>query len=69
MKRCRVYAITFNQYTNCMRDTVWCEETDKYLDVGRDTFLIFEDDIEKYKKFGNGIKTLTYMGDMIQEDD
>lgn len=38
MKRHKVYAIEFNQYTNCMCDTVWCEEDDEYLDVGKGTF-------------------------------
>lgn len=65
MERHKVYAVEFIQYTNCMHDTVWCEEADKYLDVGKGTFLIREEDIDKYRKFGHGIKTLTYIGDML----
>lgn len=69
MKRHKVYAVDFIQYTNCMCDTVWNEETDEYLDVGKGTFLIFEEDIDKYRKFGRGIKTLTYVGDMLLEEE
>lgn len=62
--RMKVYAIEFVQYTNCMHDTVWCEETDTYLDVGKGTFLIREDEIEKYRKYGHGIKSLILMGEI-----
>lgn len=65
MKRHKVYAVEFIQYNNCMRNTVWCEEDDEYLDVGKGAFLILEEDIDKYKKFGHGIKTLTYVGDIL----
>jgi hypothetical protein len=47
-----------------MHDTVWCEETDTYLDVGKGTFLIREDEIEKYRKYGHGIKSLILMGEI-----
>ena len=65
LRKHKVYSIEFNQYTNCMRDTVWCEEEDKYLDVGKGTFLILEEDIDKYRKFGGGIKSLIYVGDIL----
>lgn len=67
----KVYAVTFRTYTNAMRDTI-CDNVDylggNYINVGKDIFLIFEDDIEKYRKFGNGFDTLTYIGNMDVPD-
>lgn len=62
--RVKIYAVEFIQYTNCMNDTVWCEETDTCLDVGKGAFLIREDEIEKYRKYGHGIKSLTFIGEL-----
>ena len=38
----------------------------QYLDIPN-PFIIREDEIEKYKKFGCGYKSLEYIGSVIEE--
>lgn len=38
----------------------------KYLDIPN-SFIIREDEIEKYKKYGCGYKSLEYVGSIIEE--
>lgn len=68
----KVYSITFNAYTNCLHDTVSNGTYDikdaEYMYVGRDPLLIREDEIEKYRTWGGGIKDLHYVGNLIEED-
>ena len=64
----KIYEVEFMQYTNCMNDTVSDGETEigkvKYIDVGREPFLIRESDFDKYKKFGNGFRIVRFVGNM-----
>lgn len=64
----KVYAVTFMQYTNCLNDTVSTNNDDwtksEYLNIGKETFLVKESDLDKYKKFGNGYKTLIFVGNI-----
>ena len=63
----KIYKITFNEYTNAMRDTVYREDTAKYLHVP-DLFLIKEGDIQYFQEFGGGIKTLEFVGNLHGND-
>lgn len=64
----KIYAVEFVDYTNCCRTAVRCEETDEYLHIDPDLpFLIRESDIEKYRKFGKGYKSLELVG-VLKED-
>ena len=65
----KVYKVTFMQYTNAMKDTVsdWdgkghsladCE----YLDVGKESFLLRESQLEYYRKFGKGYRNIEFVG-------
>lgn len=67
MKLEKVYAVTFMQYTNCLQDTVSDSNKDwsklNYLNVGHN-FLIKESDIEKYRVYGNGYRSLTFVGEI-----
>lgn len=47
-----------------MRDTVWNKKTDKYLDVGKEPFLIRESELEKYREYGNGFRTVKFVGNI-----
>ena len=58
----KVYAVTFMKYTDCMEDTIHNNTEDKNIYIGREPFLIFEDDIKHYEKFGNGIRELRFVG-------
>ena len=70
MNKEKVYHVEFMEYTNAVKDTV-AKYTDvpnstiphvEYLDVGVEPFLIKESDIEKYKEFGKGYKSLIFVG-------
>jgi len=72
----KIYAVKFRRYTNCLQDTVSNGKDDhtledlkdtKYLNVGKDPFLIRESDFEKYKEFGGGFESLTYVGMLSEE--
>lgn len=67
MSKEKIYSVEFRAYTDCTRTTVAKYELNKfkdteYLDVSNGPFLIKESDIEKYKAFGNGYKSLTFVG-------
>lgn len=66
-----VYSVTFNRYTNCMRNTVSNNnKTLDYVDINPDIpLLIFEDEIEKYQQYGGGISHLICVGEMETTDD
>ena len=69
MNKEKVYHVEFMEYTNVTRKTVakytpnpkTGVPSSEYLDVGSD-FLIKESDIEKYKEFGKGYKSLIFAG-------
>jgi len=73
----KVYKVTYMLYTNAMRDTVsdWdgkghsladCE----YLDVGKESFLLRESQLEYYRKFGGGYRNIEFVGQIpISETD
>lgn len=70
----KVYSVTFMQYTNCSNQTISNNDKKdtKYITVNEHgfehaPFLIKENDIDKYKDFGGGIKELIFAGYM--EDD
>ena len=63
----KVYAVTFNEYTNCLRDCVAHNEKDMdFIEIPRNTpFLIFENEVAFYQDYGGGINTLTQVGEII----
>lgn len=77
MKLEKVYAVEFMEYTNCLNDTVsdWDGESPfeignntNYINVGRNNFLVRESELEFYRKFGQGFKSITFIGNMrVQE--
>ena len=61
----KVYAIDFIRYTDCLNDTVSNSDPDntEYIEVGRhEPFLVVEDDIDHYMKFGGGIRNMKFVG-------
>ena len=65
----KVYKVQFMQYTNCFMDTVSDGNEDigkrKYLQVGNDPVIIKESDLSKYMKFGNGFRSVEFIGNLI----
>lgn len=71
MSLVKVYSVKFIQYTNCSNDTISSnnKENTKYIKINERgfenvPFLIKENDIDKYKDFGGGIKELIFAGYM-----
>lgn len=65
----KVYNVEFMSYTNCMHDTVSKKPGDihnnEYLNVGREGFLVREDELEKYRQYGGGFRSVTFVGNMV----
>ena len=64
----KVYAVEFMEYTNCMKDTVSdgnenIGET-KYITIGKEPFLVRESELNKYRKYGNGFRSITFVGNI-----
>lgn len=64
----KIYEVEFMQYTNCMRDTVSnmadkIKDT-KYINVGKEPFLIKESEFDKYKGYGNGFRIVKFVGNI-----
>ena len=62
----KIYAVEFMKYSNFthekVRKHVPTLESDEYIDVGGKQFLIRESDIEYYRQFGEGFRSLTFVG-------
>ena len=76
MKRMvKVYEVEFMSYTNCLHNTVSTYSTKseneeiEYLDVSSYPFLVKEDDLSHYSKFGGGYKSITFVGNMYIESE
>ena len=72
MKFEKVYAVEFMEYTNCLNDTVsdWNGESPfefgntNYISVGKNNFLVRESELDFYRKFGQGYRNITFVGNM-----
>lgn len=68
----KVYKITFNEYTNAMRDTVvYRKKPDELGDFvavyntgsfSEGSILVMEDQLIEIQKYGNGIKSAEFVG-------
>ena len=65
----KVYKVKFMQYTNCFMDTISDANEDigerKYLKVGADPVIIRESDLPKYMKYGNGFRSIEFIGNIL----
>lgn len=65
----KVYKVKFMQYTNYFMDTISDGNEDiserKYLKVGNDPVIIKESDLSKYMKYGNGFRSVEFIGNML----
>ena len=72
----KIYAVEFISYTNCLKNTVsdWDGKgipkvgEQEYLTVGHN-FLVRESELEKYRKFGQGYRSITFVGELLIEDE
>lgn len=65
-KLVKLYSVEFIEYTNATYDTV-TNKDGQYLDVKVENgggFIIREDEIDFYKQFGKGFRSLNYVGHM-----
>ena len=62
----KVYKITFNEYTNALRDTVVYrkkpDELGDFVSVYNSSILVIEDQLIEIQKYGNGIKSAEFVG-------
>jgi len=60
-----IYEIEFMRYTNGMRNSVWNEESNKYLSVNKEGFVAKESDLEYLRGFGGGFRRLKFIGELF----
>ena len=65
----KVYKVEFMSYTNVTKNVVAryrkdtnCNKTADYLDVGPSPFLVKESDLEKYREYGDGYRSIEFVG-------
>lgn len=73
MSRERIYAVTFNSYTNTLRNTVSDGNKDigetKYISLPEGIpFLVRECELLEYAKFGKGFSTVTCVGELTEKE-
>lgn len=65
----KVYEVEFMTYTNCMKDTVSNMKKEigdmRYIDVGKEPFLVRESELEKYMAYGNGFRIIRFVGNIV----
>ena len=59
----RVYKVKFTNYLNYSKTTIY-DDKENVIDIGNDDFFIKESEIPKYCKYGGGIKSLEFVGNM-----
>ena len=62
----KVYEVEFIQYTNYDKDTIsdGTNISSKHINIGKEPFLVKESDFEKYQKFGNGFRSIKFVGNI-----
>ena len=62
----KVYKVEFMEYTNYSKDAVSDETKEighgQILHVGKEPFLVKECDLEKYKNYGGGYRSIIFVG-------
>ena len=62
----KVYKITFNEYTNALRDTISNKTADNYISVNKDgsLYVICEQvkQLQEFDNYGKGIKEVECLG-------
>lgn len=64
----KVYEVEFMEYTNCMRNTVSNRTREigdkRYINVGNEPFLVRESELDKYREWGNGFRSIKFVGNI-----
>lgn len=60
----KLYEVEFMNYTNYMKDTVSNNDGD-YINTECEPFIIRESEFDKYMKYGNGFRTVKFVGNII----
>ena len=65
----KIYRVEFMDYTNIHRDTVCNQHRDigdrKYIVVGSEPFLVRESELEFYRAWGNGFRSIEFVGNIF----
>lgn len=62
----KLYKVEFNKYTSWSNDCVFNELEDIYLNIPLGGLVIKEYEFERYSKFGDGFKSLTFIGTLLE---
>ena len=68
----KIYSVEFLNYCSYTKSTVSNNDDDistRYIDTKPEPFLIRESEIEYWKSFGGGFKTLTYVGVLRESEE
>lgn len=70
----KVYSVQFNEYTNSSNDTVTYYKDGNaansslsnttYISIPKGGLLLLEDELEEYRKFGNGYESIKFVGSL-----
>lgn len=69
MKEEKIYSVEFLKYTNCMKDAVSCDTDDLHYIDTKEPVLVRESDLDKFKEYGQGFRTITYVGVLKEFED
>ena len=68
MKEEKIYSVEFLEYTNYMKDAVCSTHGLHYIDT-KEPVLVKESDLNKFKEYGQGFRTITYVGILREFED
>lgn len=64
----KVYAVEFMTYTNAMKTSVSNKSEDiadrKYIEIGSEPLLIKESELDLYKEYGDGYRSIKFVGNL-----
>ena len=65
-KPIRLYHVTFNSYSNVMRDTVSNNHgfESSYIKIPKTGLIVREDELDVYREYGNGFESIKIVGEM-----
>lgn len=66
----KVYSVEFMEHTNFAKDTVSNKAKEighyRYLNIGKEPFLVAESELDKYREYGGGYRSITFVGNMVR---
>lgn len=64
-KHVKVYLVTFNKFTNYCGNCVSDSNHESYIDIPDSGLLVREDELEMFRKYGDGYRTTKLVGEIL----